>query len=248
MENNKKICSCCGEEKQLDMFNNDKHRKDGKYCYCRDCCKIYNQSSARKEHIKEYNKHYRETNKEYFKKYEQLEYVKDYRKKYKIESEKRKEWEKEYHKKYKQLEYVKDAIKKYKQSEKGKKTIQKYINNKKQTDPLFNLSCNIRKIIGISFKNKGYKKNTKTEKILGCSVEEFKQHLESLFESWMTWNNYGNWNGYTIDKNISWDIDHIIPISAAKTEEEIIKLNHYTNLQPLDSYTNRYIKRNKIIL
>ena len=42
------------------------------------------------------------------------------------------------------------------------------------------------------------------------------------------------------------DIDHIIPISTAKTEEEIIKLNHYSNLQPLCSYTNRVIKRDKV--
>jgi hypothetical protein len=37
--------------------------------------------------------------------------------------------------------------------------------------------------------------------------------------------------------NKSWDIDHIIPISSAKTKEDIIRLNHYTNLQPLCSYT-----------
>jgi hypothetical protein len=43
--------------------------------------------------------------------------------------------------------------------------------------------------------------------------------------------------------NIEWDLDHIIPISSAKTKEDLIKLNHYTNLQPLCSCYNRYIKR-----
>jgi hypothetical protein len=38
-------------------------------------------------------------------------------------------------------------------------------------------------------------------------------------------------------------IDHIIPISTANTEDEVIKLNHFTNLKPLCSYTNRYIKK-----
>lgn len=52
----------------------------------------------------------------------------------------------------------------------------------------------------------------------------------------MTWNNYGKWH-----------IDHIIPISSAKTEEEVIKLNHYTNLQPLWAKDNLK-KGNKIIL
>lgn len=44
-----------------------------------------------------------------------------------------------------------------------------------------------------------------------------------------------------------WGMDHIIPISYAKTEEDVIKLNHYTNLQPLCSFVNRVIKRDKII-
>jgi len=29
-----------------------------------------------------------------------------------------------------------------------------------------------------------------------------------------------------------WHIDHIIPIALAKNKEEVIKLNHYTNLRP----------------
>ena len=49
------------------------------------------------------------------------------------------------------------------------------------------------------------------------------------------WENYGLYNG---ELNYGWDIDHIIPISTAKTEEEIIKLNHYTNLQPLWRFDN----------
>jgi hypothetical protein len=51
---------------------------------------------------------------------------------------------------------------------------------------------------------------------------------------------------YNGSENFGWDIDHFIPVSSAKTEEDIVKLNHYTNLQPLCSYVNRYIKRNKI--
>jgi hypothetical protein len=63
----------------------------------------------------------------------------------------------------------------------------------------------------------------------------------------MNWNNHGNpIDGiYTINK--TWDIDHIIPLSSAKTEEDIIKLNHYTNLKPLCTYYNRFIKKDKII-
>ena len=89
----------------------------------------------------------------------------------------------------------------------------------------------------------GYKKNSKLNEILGCDGETFKQHIESQFEPWMNW---GNWGCKTpSEPNITWDLDHIIPVSSAVNEEEIIKLNHYTNLRPLCSYMNRFIKRDK---
>jgi len=52
---------------------------------------------------------------------------------------------------------------------------------------------------------------------------------------------HGLYNG---EFNYGWDIDHIIPISTAKTEDDVYKLNYYTNLQPLCSKINRYIKKN----
>ena len=57
----------------------------------------------------------------------------------------------------------------------------------------------------------------------------------------MSWENYGKYNG---ELNYGWDIDHIIPVSNGKTEEEVVNLNHYLNLQPLCSHVNRNIKRN----
>jgi 5-methylcytosine-specific restriction endonuclease McrA len=60
--------------------------------------------------------------------------------------------------------------------------------------------------------------------------------LEKLFKEGMTWENHGEWH-----------IDHIIPISKAKTAEEIYKLNHYTNLQPLWKREN-LCKGSKIII
>ena len=73
-------------------------------------------------------------------------------------------------------------------------------------------------------------------------IETFKLHLENQFESWMNWRNKGLYNG---TPNFGWDIDHIIPLSSAVNETDIIKLNHYTNLRPLCSYVNRYVKRDK---
>ena len=55
----------------------------------------------------------------------------------------------------------------------------------------------------------------------------------------MNWENRGLYNG---ELNYGWDLDHIIPICKAKTDEEVYKLNHYTNFQPLCSKINRDIK------
>ena len=79
--------------------------------------------------------------------------------------------------------------------------------------------------------------------ILGCNSQTLKQHLESKFESWMNWDNYGKYNGC---EHYGWDIDHIIPISSENTIDGIERLNHYSNLQPLCSYYNRNIKKDKI--
>lgn len=119
-----------------------------------------------------------------------------------------------------------------------------YKKNRCVNDKLFKLKENIKSLIRQSFKRRGYSKKSKTCEILGCGFNEFKNYIELKFEPWMNWNNYGNWNGEPNEINVAWDIDHIIPLSSATTEEEIIGLNHYTNLQPLCSYTNRHIKKN----
>lgn len=115
-----------------------------------------------------------------------------------------------------------------------------YKNCKYESDVLYRLMIVIRSSINYSLRVKKYIKKSRTQEILGCSFEELKLYLESKFEPWMNWDNQGKYNG---EFNFGWDIDHIIPLSSAKTEEEIIKLNHYKNLQPLCSKINRDIKR-----
>lgn len=117
----------------------------------------------------------------------------------------------------------------------------KYMRERRKSDNLFNLRTNISRLIRMSILRGGYNKVSKTNEILGCSFDEFKKHIESKFESWMNWENKGLYNG---NPNYGWDIDHIIPTSSAKTNEEILKLNHFSNLQPLCSHINRDIKRN----
>jgi hypothetical protein len=120
----------------------------------------------------------------------------------------------------------------------------KRIAERKANDPLFKLRNSIPKMISKVFKRSGYSKNTKTQEILGCDWITFKNHIESQFEDWMTWENKSKRSSGEFFPKVEWDIDHIIPLSSAKNEDEVIKLNHYTNLRPFCSYENRWIKRN----
>ena len=216
--------------------------------------KIAAQRKAKYEANKDEIKFKYETNKETLKE-KQLEY---YHKNKEKLNENRKEYDKTYYeinkefKKQKNKEYYeKTKLKRKLEYEKLKKDIEyqnkvkenRRINekNRRKNDPLFKLTKNIRCLINYGIKRINHKKQSKTELILGCSFDEFKQHIENQFETWMTWDNYGLYNG---ELNYGWDIDHIIPQSKGLTYDEVIKLNHYTNLKPLCSKVNRDIKRN----
>lgn len=59
----------------------------------------------------------------------------------------------------------------------------------------------------------------------------------------MNWDNYGNPIDGLVEPNKTWDVDHIKPLSSATNEQELLELCKYTNLQPLCSYYNRFIKK-----
>lgn len=99
----------------------------------------------------------------------------------------------------------------------------KYVRERKKIDPIFKLSNNIRRRINIFLSLNDITKKNKTFDIVGCSPEFLKEYLEKQFTEGMSWELMG--------QHIH--IDHIIPLSSATTEEEVYKLCHYTNLQPL---------------
>lgn len=219
-----KSCSKCKIEKEFTSFHKSSKNKIGYRSQCISCENEYKE--ANKDKLKEYfkNRVYDPSiKKEYY--LLNKERIKDnYRKYYENNKESKLEYQKEYQK-----------------NNKDKRN--SYLIERRQNDPLFKLITNVRNLIYNSFYYNGYSKNSKTEELLGCSFEELKQHLESKFEPWMNWDNRGLYNG---ELNYGWDIDHVIPLSSVNEEIDIIKLNHYTNLQPLCSKVNRDIKKDNL--
>lgn len=235
-----KVCTKCGRELPLSDFYNNKSKKDGKTSECKYCYKEY--SDANKEKIKEYQKEYRENNKEKIKDYKK-EYNKEYYEKNKERKksirknnkEKLKEYQKEYYEnnKEKLKEYNKEYYENNKERRKeycenNKEKINKYYRNRRKEDELFAVTCRCRRRIQNFIKKSGYKKTSKTFEMIGCTPEQLVEHLHK------TWyDNYGTeYNGEPVH------IDHIIPLSSAKTEEDIYKLCHYSNMQYLKPEDN----------
>jgi len=203
-----KICNKCGIEKDICEFGVHTSTKDKLRNSCKEC---------RKDEGKLYRK---------------------------LNTEKRKSTIKNWNTKnpnYNQSYYLNNKEKinavnknwyelnKEKHRENNKKWIEKNINKvrksnnnriklQRKSDPIKKLIFNTRTRIYSVLKNK----TKKSFDIVGCSPQFLKEHLEKQFIGGMSWENQGDWH-----------IDHIIPLSSAKTEEEVYKLCHYTNLQPL---------------
>lgn len=96
-----------------------------------------------------------------------------------------------------------------------------YVTKRRHEDFLYKLKGTLRYRIWHALTTH-YTKNKKTIELLGADIITVKNHLEEQFTEGMTWNNHGKWH-----------IDHIIPLTNAKSQEEMEKLCHYTNLQPL---------------
>jgi len=93
----------------------------------------------------------------------------------------------------------------------------------------------------------GLRKSKSTLQRLGCSVEEFKRHIESQFQPGMTWDNYGT--GHNGKGMLEWHFDHIRPCASfnLKNQKEQAQCFHYSNFQPLWAKEN-LIKRDKYVI
>jgi hypothetical protein len=254
-----KVCNKCNIKKNICEFYINKQMKDGFSSYCRVCKQIsakqYKEKNPNKvkeskknEYLKNIEK-YRNRNKKY--RDENQDYLKNYQKIYYDENKKQLlEQQKKYYESNKEVilnknqEYVKKNSEKTKKYQKeyrdnNKDSLQEYINQykkeRRENDVIFKLRNNLSHRTRQIFKYFNTEKKDKTFDIVGCSPKFLKEHLELQFVDGMNWDNRNKWH-----------IDHIIPLSSAKTEEELYKLCHYSNLQPLWAEDNLK-KSNKIL-
>lgn len=110
----------------------------------------------------------------------------------------------------------------HRKSAKGREWSLQDVRGRRKNDPIFRLRQNLRTRLKTAM-HKGCKTGSAVSD-LGCSIPEFKRYLKSKFQPGMTWD----------DRKV-WHIDHIVPLASVDLtdREQLLKVCHYTNLQPL---------------
>jgi hypothetical protein len=231
-------CPKCKILKSNKDFYKANSKFNGLSTYCKICTKqnnnkFYNNS---KEKRLEYQKDYTIRN---------SDKIREKAKKYYCKNKERiRQYKKEWQEKNK--EDIAKKQKEYRESHKDKR--KSYNKNRKNNDIGYKILCNLRTRLNRAVKPFGLKKSNSTLLLVGCTINELKEHLKSKFIDNMTFNNYG------VGPN-KWSLDHIIPCAAfdlsdPKQQKECF---HYLNIRPLwnidnfkknSLYNERYI-RNK---
>jgi hypothetical protein len=200
-----RICTKCKVEKNVDDFNKDKSKKSGLVSHCKSCCvkRTLEWKSKNLDKSISYGKEYKKNNKDK---------INEYKRNHRASNSEA----------YKER-YVNNQ-------ENIRNRYREWWKSKYYSDELFRFKNNTRNLISRSFKRSCLNTHTKpfkTEELLGCTIMEFRSHIEALFVEGMSFDNYGKWH-----------FDHIIPISLANSMEDVIRLSHYTNFQPLWAIDN----------
>jgi len=214
-------CNHCGD-------NFIPKRESMKSCSVR-CNKL---SRTTPEERSQYLKEYQIKNKDRIKKQkknkylENREYILEKAKKYRQENRDRiNAWAKKY--RQENVELLRERDKKYRDNnyEKQRRLKRNNFNRYMRENPNFKIGITLRNQLRQALKNNSVKKTISVIKLLGCSIQEFKEYISKKFTEGMSWDNHGEWH-----------LDHIRPIASFDNLEDIKqqeKCFHYTNFQPL---------------
>lgn len=108
---------------------------------------------------------------------------------------------------------------------------------KRKSDPLKAMQARLSRLHRHALAMVGAIKISPTFEQLGYTVEDFVEHIERQFVKGMGWHNLAEWQ-----------IDHIIPVSEAKTETDVVALNQLSNLRPMWARENNAKKAKRVSL
>lgn len=217
-----KICTKCNTKKPLDNFAKDKNGKYGVKSKCKICVKEYmnDYNIDNQDKIKEYNTN----NQDKISKWNKKHYINN--REYYIEKNKQYGKDNPEVRRKATAKYLKNNPEYYNQ----------YRRNRYNTNPQFKLRIILGNRLSEVLKKNKTNKSSNIITLLGCSLDEVKQHIEKQFTELMLWENHG----------IYWEVDHIIPCDKFDLTdvEQQKQCFHHSNLQPLIKTENRQ-KSNK---
>ena len=224
-----KVCTKCGEEKSVEEFSRHSQIKSGFRPSCKQCASIQAKEYHKKnrtERLEKQRKH-REQNKDRINYNSRQYYLKNKSKiSVRIAS-------------YQSAnaDRIKEKRRLYLAKNKNKILLQKseYDKKRKSVDQAYKLKVRLRNRLYHAIRCDA--KSGSAIKALGCTAQQACEHIESLFDEKMTWQNWGTY----------WHLDHIFPLAKANLENrsEFLAVNNWRNLQPL-AITLNIIKNDKV--
>ena len=228
-----KKCNSCKKIKETKDFCRNKRFSDGLNVSCKSC----NNERRRKEKGTYWKEQLKNENKKYCPKCDTVKLLDEFGNKKSTKDGKfglcsicKSESDKKYreklkkngvYKERKRAEYIRNS-ETYKKQQKNRVRDYKKEYAVLRKSEIRTLKHSLRNRIYQAFKYRNMKKNTSTTKLLGCTFEVAKKHIEMQFTKGMNWDNYGEWH-----------IDHIKPLAIAENKQEMETLFNYKNLQPL---------------
>ncbi len=202
----KRVCKKCGIEKDISLFAGSRYYKYGRKYVCAECYRQIcgDYVNANRQRIKErLNVYYHKHKDEYNKKRRE-----DYHKNIELSRLK-----------------CRESALRYKEVRRG--YVRQYMKNNTQARLARNLRRRISKVIN------NVSKGGRLRELLGCEIDFFKNHIESLWLDGMSWDNYGGHKG-------EWCIDHIKPLASFDllNKEESRKAFHWSNCRPMWALEN----------
>ena len=228
-----KKCKECGDTKTIYLFVKNKNSKDGYTSNCKLCRKKYNKKDPKKSREYYLRKKASMTPEE--KEQKNKKRNERRRRLYALNPDKFREKRRLYYAEnrvYLAAKVRASLLTKEKRDKRNER-----IREQRKSDPLLRLKLGVYSKISGLLKSNKTSSRSKTFEYIGCDLDFLKKHLESQFTKGMCWNNYGKFG---------WHVDHIIPLSSAKTKEDLLPLLHYTNLRPL-WWRDNIQKRDKIL-